>query len=158
LQDVERFKEQSKVISKELRLLRKDRLLHGTIQSPGEDILESQEVQAKLIHWSMKIGMGRGLERWICPIQGLQRSKERRRAICAVLRVQALLLSRVEADVISEQIRSISEECTVNAKQFAHTMGIADEVSASQYHRERRSTAAFKRIRSKRCTFFEDFL
>jgi hypothetical protein len=133
-QDNQRFKNQSKLISKELRLLGRDRILQGTFPSPDDSVFDSEQAQSKLIQWTGNVGMGRGLERWICPIHGLQRTRERRKATLAVLRVQALMLSRVDNDVFVEQIRLISEPCTEEAKRFARSMGIADEVAASRCH------------------------
>jgi hypothetical protein len=133
-QDNQRFKNESKLISKELRLLGRNRILNGTLPLQDENIFDSKRAQTQLIQWSMNVGMGRGLERWICPIHGLQRSRERRKATLAVLRVQALMLSRVDNDIYVEQIRLISEPCTEEAKRFARSMGIADEAAAVRCH------------------------
>jgi hypothetical protein len=130
--DIERFKDESKLVSKELRLFRKDRLLNGTVPTAGKNIFDAHQAEIKLIHWAVNVGMGRGLERWICPSQGLQRARERRKSILAVLRVQSLMVTRVEKDAFMEQIRTVSELCTENAKCFARLLGIADEAAASR--------------------------
>jgi hypothetical protein len=85
--DIERFKEESKSISKELRLLGKDWILRGIIPTSNEVVFESSHAQTILIQWTVKNGIGRGLERWICPTLALQRTRDRRNAILAVLHV-----------------------------------------------------------------------
>jgi hypothetical protein len=112
--------------------MRKDRLLHGTMPTttPHQEDFDTIQAENKLIHWSVHVGMGRGLERSICPSQGLQRTRERRKSIMAVLRVQSLMLTRVNKDESAEQVRMISESCTENSKRYARLVGIADEVAA----------------------------
>lgn len=122
--DYDSFKRNAKLIAKEIRSYGRDKLLDGAMQS-APDATKDKSIQSMLIKWSRQGFSCRGLERWIHVSQGKLRKQEQRRTIKVVLEVQQREKQNSQ-ELLSQQLRAVSEHCSANARSFAHKMGIAD--------------------------------
>jgi hypothetical protein len=125
-EDYELFTLERNYCSKKLRKDGKDTLLDRALPCDEEDTFDLLGLQSQLLEWT-KLEICRGLEARINPAHGNQRARERKQAMFAVLRMQALLRDRTEYLELSDRIRESSEVNTENARMFAYAMGLADE-------------------------------
>lgn len=120
--DYDAFKRSAKLIAKEIRTYGRDKLLDGAVQAvPNKDNV----IQTMLIKWSSQGFSCRGLERWIHVSQGKLRKQEQQRTVKVVLQVQSQEKQN-SPDLLVQKLRAVSEHCSLNARSFAHKMGIAD--------------------------------
>jgi hypothetical protein len=125
-EDYDFFTLERNYCSKKLRQDGSDTLLDRLLPWDEEDTLDLVALQSQLLEWTA-MEICRGLEDRINPAHGNQRAREKKRAMFAVLRMQALLKDRTEHLELAEKIRESSEVNTVNARLFAYAMGLADE-------------------------------
>jgi hypothetical protein len=128
-EDYDSFKRNAKLIAKEIRSYGRDKLLDGAMQS-ASDAKKDNSIQNMLIKWSRQGFSCRGLERWIHVSQGKLRKQEQRRTIIVVLEVQQREKQNSQ-QLLSQQLRAVSEHCSANARSFANKMGIADATAIS---------------------------
>jgi hypothetical protein len=142
--DYDSFKRNAKLIAKEIRRYGRDKLLDGAMHNVS-DAKEDNSIQNMLVKWSRQGFSCRGLERWIHVSQGKLRKLEQRRTIKVVLEVQQREKQNSQ-ELLSQQLRAVSEHCSASARSFAHKMGIADATaifmersSRSVLHRRHRN-------------------
>ena len=93
----------------------------------------SEDTQEALNTWARNGSSRRGLERWINDEYAAKRSDIRKRTIQSVVRAQAKMRDSElnDPDYSSKVLSRLSEAFSIDSKQFARGMGIADELAAS---------------------------
>jgi hypothetical protein len=125
--ELSRIKRKALVISKEANQYGFGSLLTNTYGRAGD------EMQDALNTWSRNGNSRRGLERWINDEYAAKRSDIRRRTIQSVLRAQTKLREEAinNVDYGIKVISRLSEAFSVDSRNFAYAMAIADEVAMS---------------------------
>ncbi|KAL7571490.1 hypothetical protein ACA910_020911 [Epithemia clementina (nom. ined.)] len=92
-----------------------------------------EETQEALNTWARNGSSRRGLERWINDEYAAKRSDIRKRTIQSVVRAQAKMRDSElnDPDYSSKVLSRLSEAFSIDSKQFARGMGLADELAAS---------------------------
>jgi predicted CopG family antitoxin len=125
-EDYEYFQIERNYCSTKLRKASQDTILNRILPCDEEETADLTRMQSILLVWT-QIEICRGLETRINLAHGNQRAREKRRAIFAILRMQALLKDHTEDEEFSEKVRELSEKNTENARVFAYAIGLADE-------------------------------
>jgi hypothetical protein len=154
-EDYEYFQIERNYCSTKLRKSSQDTILSAILPCDDEEKVDLVRMKSTLLTWT-QIEICRGLETRIDLAHGNQRAREKRRAIFAVLRMQALMKDRTEYEDYSEKVRELSEKNTENARLFAHAIGLADEATVKLDLQDppliSRRTKIFKRIGLRRDT------
>lgn len=92
-----------------------------------------EETQEALNTWARNGSSRRGLERWINDEYAAKRSDIRKRTIQSVVRAQAKMKDSElnDPDYSTKVLSRLSEAFSIDSKQFARGMGLADELAAS---------------------------
>jgi hypothetical protein len=109
-----------------LRKVGKDKLLDSLLPYDDSALIDVMAMRSKLHEWT-DIGVCRGLEVRINRSHRYQRLEEQRKAIYAVLKLQARLRVETKCENYHEIIRESYERYSESAKIFAREMACADE-------------------------------
>jgi hypothetical protein len=126
--DLAHIKRKAMVVSKEAHRYGFGSLLTNTYGRTGDDTQEA------LNTWVCNGNSRRGLERWINDEYAAKRADIRRRTIQSVLRAQSKMKEEgmYDYEYSSKVIARLSEAFSIDSRNFARAMGVADEVAATQ--------------------------
>jgi hypothetical protein len=135
-EEMKHIKRKALVLSKEAQRYGLGSILTNTYGQSQEN--DGGSTQDALLTWVRNASSRRGLERWINNEYAAKRSDIRKRTIQSVLRAQLKLqesaISSVDADYSMKVLGRLSEAFSVDSKDFAHRMGLADEVTCREIH------------------------
>lgn len=125
-EELKHIKRKALVLSKEAQRYGLGSILTNTYGKP------SDETQEALQTWVRNASSRRGLERWINDEYAAKRSDIRKRTIQSVLRAQMKMQESAvhDPDYSMKVLSRLSEAFSVDSKEFARGMGMADEATS----------------------------
>jgi hypothetical protein len=141
-EEMKHIKRKALVLSKEAQRYGLGSILTNTYGQTSSSAQHQENdggsTQEALQTWVRNASSRRGLERWINNEYAAKRSDVRKRTIQSVLRAQLKLqesaISSVDAEYSMKVLSRLSEAFSVDSKDFARGMGLADEVTCREIH------------------------
>jgi hypothetical protein len=125
-EDYEYFTIERHYRSVRIRSIGKDHLLDRVLTSHGGALINIMTVQMNLLEWTV-LEVCQGLEMKINYLHRYQRLEEQKRALFAVLKIQACTRGKTKCKDYGEELRESSEKHADSAKIFARAIAKADE-------------------------------